>query len=150
MGGETAWISRPRSSCPASTFKVREILDYKALPYRRIPILGMALWRVLCRGRVGKAPAMEIGAEMVVDSTDIAHALERQFPQPPILPVDARLRAECQALEDWANETFYFLGLHYQWIDREGARMVRKLFGRAPRCVAKAPAARRQSTSRAT
>jgi glutathione S-transferase len=113
-------------------FKVRAILDYKALPYRRVPILGVALWRVLRRGRVGKAPALEIGGEMVVDSTDIAHALERRWPLPAILPADERLRAQCQALEDWADETFYFLGLHYQWIDREGARMVRKLFGRAP------------------
>jgi glutathione S-transferase len=113
-------------------FKVRAILDYKGLSYQRIPILGAPLWRVLRRGHVGKAPAMEIGGEMVVDSTDIAHALERHFPQPPILPPDARGRAQCQALEDWADETFYFIGLHYQWVDREGARMVRQLFGRAP------------------
>ena len=112
--------------------KVRAILDYKGLRCRRVNVLGPALWDLYRRGHVGKAPALEIDGRLVTDSTDIAHALEALAPQPAILPADARQRALCHALEDWCDEALYFIGLHYQWVDGEGAPMVPRAFGRGP------------------
>lgn len=111
--------------------KVRAILDYKRIRYRRIPALGRPIFEVRRRGRIGKFPALEIDGRLIVDSTDIALALESVFPQPPILPDDPRQRALCHAFEDWADEALYFIGLYFQWWDPAGARMVPMAFGRS-------------------
>jgi len=110
--------------------KVRALLDYKGIAYQRRPAFGAGIVRVWREGRIGKVPALEIDGQLIVDSTDIAHELERRFPHRPILPRDARERALCHALEDWCDEALYFIGLHYQWIDDEGAPMVPRAFGR--------------------
>jgi glutathione S-transferase len=109
--------------------KVRAILDHKRLPYRRVPVLGRAIVDVRRRGGVGKVPALDIDGTLVTDSTDIAHALERLVPEPAIVPGDPRRRALCHALEDWADEALYFIGLYFQWIDPRGAAMVPAAFG---------------------
>ena len=72
--------------------KIRGILDYKDLPYERVMVLGRPLLELWRRGRIGKVPALDIDGELVCDSTDIAHVLERRFPTPPILPATARER----------------------------------------------------------
>lgn len=112
--------------------KVRAILDHKGLPYRRVQAFGPALMRVRRQGRIGKVPALDIDGRLVTDSTDIAYELERLAPQPAIVPSGARDRALCHALEDWCDEALYFIGLHYQWIDDEGAPMVPQAFGGGP------------------
>ncbi len=111
--------------------KVRAILDYKRVPYTRIPALGPAALKVRRRGGVGKFPALDVDGRLVVDSTDIAHEIERLFPEPAILPAAPRERALCHALEDWADESLYFLGLYCQWWDPAGAKMVPQAFGRS-------------------
>lgn len=112
--------------------KVRAILEYKQLEYERVNVLGMPLVELYRRGRIGKVPALEIDGELVCDSTDIAHALERRRPAPAILPATPRERAQCHLLEDWADDALYFVGLYFQWIDPEGAPAVRHAFRRFP------------------
>lgn len=107
--------------------KLRAVLDYKGLSYRRVPVMGPALYRIRRRGN-GKVPALEIDGRMVTDSTDIAHALEALAPARPVLPQDPRQRALNQALEDWADETFYFQALYFQWMEPQAAPMVREAF----------------------
>lgn len=118
---------------PASPFclKARAILDYKRVPYVRIPVLGPAALKVRRRGGVGKFPALDIDGRLIVDSTDIAHEIETLFPHPAILPATPRERALCHALEDWADEALYFIGLYFQWWDPAGAKMVPQAFGRS-------------------
>jgi len=111
--------------------KVRAILDYKALPYERINALGKPLFDMWKRGATGKFPTLEIDGELVCDSTDIAYALEARAPEPRIVPRDGRERALCHALEDWADESLYFIGLYYQWREPEGRKMVPRAFGRS-------------------
>jgi len=112
--------------------KVRAILDHKGIACERINPLGGRARAALRRGGIGKVPALELDGALLVDSTDIAHALERRFPDPPILPADPRARALCHALEDWADESLYFLGLYYRWYEAEGRRAVPAAFGRSP------------------
>ena len=109
--------------------KVRAILDYKGVEYRRVSVLGPKIFEVKRRGKIGKVPALDIDGRLVTDSTDIAHELERLFPTPSIVPDAPRERALCHALEDWADEALYFIGLYYQWLDKEGRPMVPKAFG---------------------
>lgn len=116
--------------------KVRSILNYKGVPYERVAVLGPSLMELMRRSSVRKVPALDINGRMVVDSTDIAHELERLFPEPSIVPADERLRGLSHALEDWSDEALYFLGLYFQWIEPRGKPMVRKAFGRTPLGVA--------------
>jgi glutathione S-transferase len=119
---------------PYSPFcmKVREILDYKGIKYEAVnPRDWMSTIRQ--RGRIGKVPALEIDGEMIVDSTDIAYALDARFPNPPLLPHDSRQRALCHMLEDWADESLYFIGLYYRWYEAEGRKPIPLVFGNSLR-----------------
>ncbi|MBV9929957.1 MAG: glutathione S-transferase domain-containing protein [Alphaproteobacteria bacterium] len=44
---------------------------------------------------------------------------------------DPRQRALCHALEDWADESLYFLGLYYRWYEAAGRRPIPQAFGRS-------------------
>ncbi|MDX2203070.1 MAG: glutathione S-transferase family protein [Hyphomicrobiaceae bacterium] len=113
------------------SLKVRAILNYKGIAYERASVLQVRNLLALRRGGVGKAPALEVDGRMIVDSTDIAYALERLAPSPSILPQEARQRALCHALEEWADESLYFVGLYFHWHDPEGRRQVPQVFGRS-------------------
>lgn len=86
--------------------------------------------KVNLRGRV---PALQIGEELVADSTDVLHALERYFPEPPLEPVDPQLRLEALMWEDWADECLYFYGVYLRWMtDASFEEMRSKVFARQP------------------
>lgn len=112
--------------------KVRTILNYKGVQYERVAVLGPSLMELLQRSSIRKVPALDVDGVMLVDSTDIAHEIERLFPDPPVLPTDARLQGLSHALEDWSDEALYFLGLYFQWIEPRGRPLVRKAFGATP------------------
>ena len=118
---------------PYSPFcmKVRAILDHKNLAYEAINPLGRRMIALSRRGKVGKVPALEVDGALIVDSTDIAYELERRFPDRPILPADAGERALCHALEDWADESLYFIGLYYRWYEAEGRKPIPAAFGKS-------------------
>jgi len=121
--------------------KARAILEYKKLDYERVNVLGKPLYELWRRGRIGKVPALDIclndsesatrtsyDGELVCDSTEIAYALERLAPEPSIVPASPRDRALSHALEDWADEGLYFLGLYYHWVHPEGRASLSKAF----------------------
>lgn len=110
--------------------KVRAILDYKRVEYERVVPLGSTMVSLRQRGKTGKVPAVEIDGKLIVDSTDIAYAIDEHFPDPPLLPSDARERGICHALEDWADESLYFLGLYYRWYEKEGRKPIPAAFGK--------------------
>ena len=116
---------------PYSPFcmKVRAILDYKKVEYRTVSPLASR--GELRRRGTGKVPAIELDGEFITDSTDIALALDKRFRKPPLLPSGARDRALCHAIEDWADESLYFIGLYYRWYDRAGRREIPGKFGRS-------------------
>ena len=111
--------------------KVRAILDYKGVQYQRVTPLGSTMLKLRRRGKTGKVPAVEIDGKLIVDSTDIAYAIDEKFPDPPLLPADARERGLCHALEDWADESLYFIGLYYRWYEAEGRKAVPAAFGKS-------------------
>jgi len=114
---------------PYSPFcmKVRSILDYKRLKYVRINPL--AARGTLSRRGTGKVPAVEIEGAFVTDSTDIAHALDERFPEPPLFPDGRHERAVAHAIEEWADESLYFIGLYYRWYDKAGRAEIPAKFG---------------------
>jgi glutathione S-transferase len=51
-------------------------------------------------------PVLELGAEVVVDSTAILEWLERRFPEPPLYPRDPARRTEVRLLIDWFDRVW--------------------------------------------
>jgi glutathione S-transferase len=117
---------------PYSPFcmKVGAILDYKGLEYRRINPLAHVR-DISRRGKIGKVPAIEIDGMLIVDSTDIAYALEERFPDPPLLPPAVHDQGFCHAVEEWADESLYFIALYYRWYEREGRKPIARVFGKS-------------------
>ncbi len=86
--------------------KVRFILDYKGLAYRKIevtPGIGQIdLYRMSGQRQV---PVLKDGSEVIADSTAIADYLERQYPDRPLIPTDPKLRGLTLLIEQWADES---------------------------------------------
>ena len=114
---------------PYSPFcmKVRVILDHKRVEFRTVNPL--AARGTLKRRGTGKVPAIELDGVFITDSTEIAVALDERFPDPPLLPEGERVRGLCLAIEDWADESLYFIGLYYRWFESEGRKPVAGVFG---------------------
>ena len=102
--------------------KVRRILHVKGVPYRAVEV------SLLGGGKVSptrKLPCIEHEGHRIDDSTQIAHYLEAAYPEPRLVPKDARERALCHFLEDWADESLYFydLALHFSLKENAARRM---------------------------
>jgi glutathione S-transferase len=84
--------------------KVRLILDFKGLEYRKVevtPGIGQIdLYRLSGQRQV---PVLRDGDEIICDSTAIARYLDEKFPETPLLPHDPQQRALVELLEDWAD-----------------------------------------------
>ena len=89
--------------------KVRRALEWKRLPYETEDISPMNRERVRQVSGQGLVPVLVDGARTVWDSTAILLYVEERHPDPPLLPADPRLRAECLVLEDWADAAFMAL-----------------------------------------
>jgi glutathione S-transferase len=95
--------------------KVRRMLNFKGIPYQE------KYWLLADRGKVkafnptGKLPALEHDSDMVCDSTDVAHYIEKTFPQHPLIPADPSQRGMVHVLEDWADESLYFYEMHLRF-----------------------------------
>jgi glutathione S-transferase len=116
---------------PYSPFcmKVRQVLDFKGVEYRSVNPL--AVRSGLRRRGTGKVPAIELDGRFITDSTEIAHALDERFADPPLFPSDRRERALAQAIEEWADDSLYFIGLYYRWYDKRGRAEIPGKFGRS-------------------
>lgn len=86
--------------------KVRLILDYKGLAYKKIevtPGVGQIdLYRMSGQRQV---PVLKDGNEVIADSTAIAKYLDRKYPDRPLIPTDPKQQALCWMMEEWADES---------------------------------------------
>ncbi len=116
---------------PSSPFciKLRAILRYKGLRFEALDPLRPRHWLELQRRGTGKVPAVDIDGRFVTDSTDIACALDELFPQRPVLPSHPRAAALSHAIEEWCDESLYWVALHYLWLHPASRRQPPALFG---------------------
>ncbi len=91
--------------------KVRLILDFKGLDYRKIevtPGIGQVeLFRLTGQRQV---PVLKDGNRYIVDSTDIAKYLDLEYPDRPLIPQDAQKRGLTLLIEEWADESIGIKG----------------------------------------
>lgn len=86
--------------------KVRLILDYKGLPYRKIEVIpGVGQVELFQLTGQRKVPVLKDGNQIVADSTEIAKYLDRHYPERPLIPTDPKQRGLCLLIEEWADES---------------------------------------------
>ncbi|AFZ50097.1 glutathione S-transferase [Dactylococcopsis salina] len=86
--------------------KVRFLLDYKGLEYRKIEVTpGMGQVEVYQMSGQRQVPVLKDGETVIPDSTDIAMYLERNYPERPLLPTASREKGLTLLMEEWADES---------------------------------------------
>jgi glutathione S-transferase len=91
--------------------KVRLILDYKGLEYRKIEITpGVGQVELLQKSGNRQVPVLKDGSTYIGDSTEIAFYLDRKYPEKLILPEDPLKRGQCLLMEEWADESIGLKG----------------------------------------
>lgn len=91
--------------------KVRLILDYKGLEYRKIEVIpGVGQIEVFRLSGQRQVPVLKDGETLIADSTEIAFYLDRKYPEKPIIPTDPLARGECLLIEEWADESLGLKG----------------------------------------
>ncbi|MGG6294439.1 glutathione S-transferase family protein [Leptolyngbya sp. AN02str] len=91
--------------------KIRLILDYKGLPYRKIEVTpGLGQLDVYRLSGQRQVPILKDGNEVIADSTAIADYLEKKYPERPIIPESPKLRGLTLLIEQWADESLAING----------------------------------------
>ena len=91
--------------------KVRLILDYKGLEYRKIEVTpGVGQWELFQMSGQKQVPVLKDGDRIIADSTAIAFYLEEKYPERPIIPTDPLQRGQCLLMEEWADESMGLKG----------------------------------------
>ena len=86
--------------------KVRLILDYKGLEYRKIEVTpGIGQVELFQKTGQRQVPVLKDGSRYIADSTEIAKYLDAQYPDRPLIPQDAKRRGLCLMMEEWADES---------------------------------------------
>ena len=100
------------------TEKVSRILALKGVDYEVEEINRFKVKQYRDVSPFGKFPAIEMGDMKICDSTDIAYALDEQFPHTKVVPEDELLRANVHIIEDWADESLYFyeMTMRISWV----------------------------------
>lgn len=93
---------------PAShpSISIALMLEHKGIPYKRrdlMPVISKVVLRGLGFPR-NTVPAMKLDGERVQGSREIARALERLRPEPPLFPSDPGLRASVEEAERFGDE----------------------------------------------
>ncbi|NJM21387.1 MAG: glutathione S-transferase family protein [Richelia sp. RM2_1_2] len=86
--------------------KVRLILDYKGLEYRKIEVTpGIGQVELFQKTGQRQVPVLKDGSRYISDSTEIVKYIDAQYPDKPLMPQDPKLRGLCLMLEEWADES---------------------------------------------
>jgi glutathione S-transferase len=91
-------------SHPATTAAL--MLDFKGIPFRRtdlVPVVSKGVLRAAGFPRV-TVPALRIDGERIQGSREIARALDRIRPEPPLFPADPDRRAAVEDAERFGDE----------------------------------------------
>lgn len=84
--------------------KVRFVLDYKQLEYRKIEVApGIGQFELFQLSGQSQVPVLKDGNQVIADSSAIVHYLDQYYPNRPVIPAESRQRGLCLLLEDWAD-----------------------------------------------
>lgn len=84
--------------------KVRLILDYKGLEYRKIEVTpGVGQFDLYQLSGQSQVPVLKDGNQVIADSSAIARYLDQYYPNQPTIPAESRQQGLCLLLEEWAD-----------------------------------------------
>lgn len=95
--------------------KVRMVLALKGIAYRTEEYNGLRARHVAGLSAAGKLPVLDHDGERIQDSSAIVDFLEARYPAPSLFPTDPAERALALVLEDWADESLYFLEIYLRF-----------------------------------
>jgi glutathione S-transferase len=96
--------------------KVRLVLDYKGLAYRKIEVVpGIGQLELFRMSGQRQVPVLKDGNTVVSDSTAIALYLDKKYPDRPIIPTNPQQKANCLLLEQWADNSIGMKGRTILW-----------------------------------
>jgi len=95
--------------------KVARGLNHKQLRYT-VEVRAKRLRALV--NPLGKLPVLQVGGDLIADSTAILAWLERLYPAHPLLPTGRRAAAEARILEDWADQSLYYSLMYLRWLHR--------------------------------
>jgi glutathione S-transferase len=91
--------------------KVRLILDYKGLEYRKIEVTpGIGQVELFRLSGQKQLPVLKDGNKYIADSTAIAKYLDLKYPERPLIPQDPKQRGLTLLIEEWADESIGIKG----------------------------------------
>lgn len=91
--------------------KIRFILDYKGLDYKKVEVTpGVGQFDLFQLSGQRQVPVLKDGSTIIADSTAIARYLDTTYPDRPIIPTDLKQRALCLLMEEWADESIGLKG----------------------------------------
>jgi glutathione S-transferase len=84
----------------------RKMLDLKGVEYELVNVipLNQRIHLRLAGFRGGTVPALKLDGQRVQGSCQIARVLDERWPEPPLFPADAALRARVEEAERWGEE----------------------------------------------
>ena len=88
--------------------KARICLQLKNVPFRRVTVTVGRLRELGRLNPLAQVPVLMHHGEVIADAGRIARFLERQYPEPAIIPADPAARAYAALLEEWADEALSF------------------------------------------
>jgi glutathione S-transferase len=124
--------------------KVRRALDLKGLEYETVNINPAVRRTVKRTSGQELVPVLVDSGHSTAGSTQILLDVEERYPDPPLLPVDARDRAECIVLMHWADSAFMELTrrmAYFRVLSRTGADLGKLFFPGWPAAFQRAGAA---------
>jgi glutathione S-transferase len=105
--------------------KVQRLLRFKRLPFSVTNVNLPPKSRV---NPARKLPVLVYDGEAIPDSSRIAREIEQRHPEPSLVPERPEERALAWLLEDWADESLYWMLLYLRWMVPENAVRMKRLF----------------------
>jgi len=99
--------------------KARICLQLKGVVFRRVPLTIGRLRELRRLNPLGKVPVLVQDGRVIADSSRIARHLEEQHPDPVLIPTAPEARAYAALLEEWADESLYFIVGAFKWLNPE-------------------------------
>jgi glutathione S-transferase len=82
--------------------------------------------------QTGKMPVLEIDGKRIYDSTLILRWLDERVPDPPLVSRDPATAAGQRQLEDWSDESLYWLLMGLRWLPRNADASARQITDELP------------------
>ncbi|MFD5425952.1 glutathione S-transferase N-terminal domain-containing protein [Streptomyces sp. NPDC127084] len=106
-------------SCSYFTRKITGCLDYKSLPWRLKPSIGLNTEARALGWNGGIPTATTPEGEIIWDSTSIILHLDTRYPEPAVTPQDRLLAFLSHLLDDFSDEWFYRHAVGTRWLYEE-------------------------------